>query len=613
MLGFETPFCLAILWHLANAQHAPQIDQEPFISVFNNSRTVPYNVCVEHNTDGWGIYTFEDIQTRIAAFIIPLFILMGSFQFAQIGNWNFVLVTFHSMADPWTSIYNLLSKLAAYRDIRRRCQFGDSATQRAMSIILASYDDWWPCLEMASGNENRQEDLLKSKIASFIYLLSDSRFPTLQMERVNEIRAAARELSDARLNSVGKVLLGTVNYGIAVFLALVNISKGKLNNRYGHSLAFSILWTWLLVIVFLSTMTGGFATKRSVRSTLTRLDRHLDAISANQARLLSNPSEGAEADFHRRPSLQMLSVPFEDTIRDSSTQLNGSGLHHEPIFRFGKVSDFGTEDLHYTLSWIGMNYSLNPSSNCPNHLKTKLVVASFLPILVACVAANWLSITNPTYGFGCRNIEQCGFVVSWIISATASWYIRNHHPASARSLTHGKDVIFGLALAIIFLMGFIGWFNRCWCWAAVASNGKDSYIVMNPIAIDHMMALAKVTWKVISFPTLGFQLLFVEIVAVVFWDGVTLFNISDEEHEGLFARANDGVRERQPSEGDMGREMERGARRAGLGGRNQRGGYERVQREERPLRDRFESSSSRRPEAGPSTHDLSEYEMMEWS
>ncbi|KAH6714515.1 hypothetical protein BKA61DRAFT_723225 [Leptodontidium sp. MPI-SDFR-AT-0119] len=504
MLNYQFWFFLAILWQSAQSQFAGQIDKAPFTTVFANRTSVTLDECYTVNGRGWAHYDFLDIQKRVGVWLVPLFILIGSFQFAQLGRLNGFLVFCNILACPWTSIYNLLTKLAAYQDIHRQCHrlpFRPD-TRRSVAIIVASLDDWQQCLACLShewSSMGRIVSLARSVIAS-----NDTR---LRTSIFHEFHLAAQDLSDARVNGLGKTSLGTANYIIAVWMALWNVARGDLNNRTGHSMAFGILWTWLLVLVFLSALTGGFITKRSVRKILMRLDRHLQKIAV---------AEAADREEHREHE------EMEQIIN----------LLHEPLFPFNTITDL--KDAYSHLSWLGMNYSLNPSPACPSHLKVPLALFSLLPIILACSAANWLSVTNPTYGFGCRNLEQCIFLLSWLISACLTLYFHSRFsPKTAARLTHTKDIIISLAISISFIMGFIGWFNSCWCWSSWFSNWRNPYIVFDPK--PHMMALAKGPWRKIAFPALGMQITFIAVAAVWFWKGWRVFEISDDEHEGLFA------------------------------------------------------------------------------
>lgn len=92
----------------------------------------------------WTLYSLADNQIRSEIWIVPLFILIGSFQFARLKLLNTVFVPLQLIADSFTSIYNLLTKLATQQEIYRMWQnssLPDSA-KKSVAILLAAYEDW---------------------------------------------------------------------------------------------------------------------------------------------------------------------------------------------------------------------------------------------------------------------------------------------------------------------------------------------------------------------------------------------------------------------------------------------------------------------------------------
>jgi hypothetical protein len=177
-----------------------------------------------------------------------------------------------------------------------------------------------------------------------------------------------------------------------------------------------------------------------------------------------------------------------------------------------------------------MNYCVRPSLLCPPHLKIRLAIISTIPVSIATSGAAWISVTSPTYGFGCRSIHQLSFLLTWIISAVLTVYFRrNFHGRKQLTLTRIKDVILGLGMATTFGMGFIGWFNSCFCWSSWFSNYKNPYVVRVPDEI--IKKLARSTWPALCFSAVGLQLLFIIAMFVWFRKGAMLYLMSDEEHE----------------------------------------------------------------------------------
>ena len=115
---------LPIIILLLNIQNtfSQCIDGKPFQEKFQNRSTISLHECNAFCTPRWIVYDWLDIQTRVGIWIVPLFVLIGSFHFAPLRLFSTALDALHLMVDPVSSIYNLLTKLAAHQDIYRRSQ-----------------------------------------------------------------------------------------------------------------------------------------------------------------------------------------------------------------------------------------------------------------------------------------------------------------------------------------------------------------------------------------------------------------------------------------------------------------------------------------------------------
>lgn len=170
--------------------------------------------------------------------------MIGSFQFAPLRFLNTFFVAFHIFADPFTSIYNLLSKLASQQEIYYLCQSSSlpKDLKKDVAIILAGNEDWHSLLCYVSAEDNpfwafESHSSTIGKLEGLEELLSDYTDFTIRNHRIDKIQLAARELSDSRLNGLGKTSIGTISYLAALGMAFVRVTKGEFNNRTGHSLA----------------------------------------------------------------------------------------------------------------------------------------------------------------------------------------------------------------------------------------------------------------------------------------------------------------------------------------------------------------------------------------
>jgi len=545
---------------LCFAQHGLSIDNPLFLErvteQLGNRTEISLGECNAIGGISWTLYSLGDIQTRIGTWIVPLFILIGSFQFARLRLLNTAFVALHFMADSFTSIYNLLTKLATQQEIYQRCQNSSlpESAKKSVAIILAAYEDWesyFLYVSTQNGEDlaRKMESSMTANLNILQHKLTEERphLHDLRDQRINECQLAAKELSDCRINGLGKTLLGTVNYMVALVMAFLHVTQGDFNNRTGHSMAFGVLWTWLLVVVSLSSIIGGFITKRSARTILSRLQRHLDQMDDEEAKLNQQAQQAQQPQTpHERPRQSSigstpgaeifvepqreLSFSSPNPIIEENQELLMGAFQNPALFAFHIVEYDKVNAAYRSLEWIGMNYCVSPSILCPTSRRRPLAVVSTIPVLVSTAAACWISVTNPTPGLGCRSVQQLGFLLAWTVSALLTIFIRGKfHGKTQLTLIRIKDLVFGLAIGVFFGLGFIGWFNSCFCWSSWFSNRHNAYVILYPA--DMILHLAKTTWPTLCFTAVSIQLLYIFTAYMWFRKGAILYEMDDKEHE----------------------------------------------------------------------------------
>lgn len=436
------------------------------------------------------------------------------------------------MADPWSSNFSLLTKLAAQQRIYHLCHASPkipTAAKKSLTILLAAYE------ELESQNlihvYRKEKELGAALSASIVKrfsrmeaLIFNSRSENFRNKRIMEVQKAAKTLSDTRTNGLGKILIGTINYIVALGLAFTHTILGNFNNRTGHSIAFAVLWSWLIVSVFQSSLVGGFITKRVARRELERLQINLDRIELDESK--QRPKVNKPKRFRQQSRYHAKEV---DAPSNNSRKHPLPCLRKE-IFDFQDIDEDNFKQVYRSLMWSGSNYSLTPSPLCDGKERFVLGCVSLLPIAISTAAAFWISTTNPTSGVSCRSIQQLCFFCAWITSAGITVFLRRRFPRETQfQWTRGKDLVFCLALGTSFAFGFIGWFNSCYCWSARMSLRAKAYIVVNPGEIIEQ--LAKTTWPAITLTVVGFHLLFNSLVFWHYREGAQLYFMSDKEHE----------------------------------------------------------------------------------
>lgn len=517
-----------------------------------NHTMITLSACNQACGSAPNAYNFWDIQQRIATWIVPLFILIGSMHFVPLGKWNAVQVTVHLLADPINSFRCLLSKLATYQRWYATGQSSDTLppeTGKDIAMILLSYDAWQEILSCREGHvmTPTAEEMERTLTT---WLEGSPGMPEIKrLARLRACRTAANELADCRASGLSKTLIGTSNYVVIIAASLVHIVNGDFNDRTGHSIAFAMLYSWLVPTVLLSSMVGGFVSKYSSKDVLERLQKEFTNIELSSA----------------------------NTSHDNVIP---------QIYPFAPSREESPAAAYESLPWCGGNYTFCPRQSRWGHQHPKTIkVVAIIPTLLAMCSAVFMSYTSPTRGIGCRSVQQFLFYVAWVISAILTYVFQSEDPIehghepdkqreepakqSAEQAEHLedraehledpvehagtatvhagetarpakepsaqrqwrkvliKDMCILVPQVIAFLAGFFGWFNSCFCWSAWFSRFGRAYVVLD--LQEQIKALAGLTWPVLTLLPLLVHCLFVFGIWAVFKGGAQLFSISEKE------------------------------------------------------------------------------------
>jgi hypothetical protein len=432
-IAIDDPVCIAKVTALLNQTRNPD-----FVP---NLLHVDLPTCIQACGASSNLYGFWDIQGRIASWIVPLFILISLAQFAPLRRRNTAAVVLHLLGDPISSTAHLLWKLQNTQEYYAECRASLRADlRRPASIILSAYEEWenfWYAKHThrwssaATGRRNR--------IAEFIRWVSAD-----EETRIKACQRAANELALWRAPGLWKTSIGIINYVVAISLAFIKVINGDFNNRTGHSIAYGMLYSWLIPAVFLTSLVGAYQTKSLTRRVLLRMLKDTDVVRKG-----SLPSTFRE--IHRGPPT------------------------------FPKHLEPGIVDYRL-LEFCGANASFSPQQFSHGTRRKTLYVLAMIPFILSTVSAVFTSYFNPTSGVGCRTIHQLTFFASWLLSALLTWLL-GHITGSAEShwrWTLRKDALFFTPQLAFFSAGFVGWFNSCFCWGAAFSLHEKAYVVFQP-------------------------------------------------------------------------------------------------------------------------------------
>lgn len=140
-------------------------------------------------------------------------------------------------------------------------------------MILAAYEEWdhdvpvymVPAVQLGLKAQPNEDEFTKLRneienqkqnkdmFHSLKNSLRDSRHfsSSKQLQRQRVCLQAANEMSDCRVSGLVKTLLGLMNYTAALAASFIHIEKGDYNYRTGHTIAYAMLYSWLIAAVLI--------------------------------------------------------------------------------------------------------------------------------------------------------------------------------------------------------------------------------------------------------------------------------------------------------------------------------------------------------------------------
>lgn len=481
-----------------------------------NFTVITLAACNDQCGVNWNPYPTLDIQKRIATWHIPLFLLIGSMHYASFGFWNIIFVIIHLLGDPISSFESLLSKLRRLQKHQRRCTRELSClplrVQKSVAMILVAYEEWDHEIPVyakkLSVNHKRDHhgyarlegEPVEEQNPDMLHILKEWLGPSTlppepkQSQRRHACLQAANEMSDCRDSGFSKTLLGVINYITTVAASFVHVAAGDFNNRTGHSIAMSMLFSWLIPTILLCSLVGGFATKRSSEDVLERLYQRFQVIEKNNF-----DTGGASSQ----------AIP-------AISRISSWGYHAGPL-------------TYNSLIWTGGNYSFRPRQSCWGKRKFWASCVAHIPVIFSTSVAFAISCTSPTAGLGCRSVLELFFGISWITSAWITRVIHQKTESAYRQWLYIciKDFMIFLAQATTFFLLFWGWFNSCFCWSAWFSLRGKAHILLTPSSA--IQSLARTTWLWLTLSTIFGQLFLVACIWAYFRGGASLFHVLEED------------------------------------------------------------------------------------
>ena len=521
--------------------------------------------CEAHSGPGIKPYTTLGIQTCLATWIVPLFLLIASMPFAPLGIWNMLCVIVHLLADPISSFESQFCKLAYLQRCMEqcRCYLGEMPEdlRKAVAMITISFEEVTRseslkarhCLDFAEfpkiqGSESLagihfQKDPDHDMRTIIGIILGRASDPLNQKQRLQRKACleAANTLSDCRNSAFPKTLFGVVTYFVALAVSFIHIKAGVSNDDPSHGLTMAILYSWLVPMVLLGALLGGPTNKRSTGDILMRLFRDLTDIEGEHfGDVIVDERQIGDPDSEYVPAIYRSME--EERLGSCLLRQSRPSIIAQSLIRELQTLQFEQTDYIW-LSWSGGNTTFRPRQSGWGRRVLWANGVAHLPVICSVLSALALSYTAPTKGIGCRSILQIVFGGTWVINSYITEVIRNRvlHARKQWLYVCLKDTIICLVQATAFFAVFFGWFNSCFCRSAWISLRSRAHITLKPSSSSEIQRLATVSWPLYITAGTIMPLLMLGYVWHNFRKGVNVFHLSDRERHVASDASNEST------------------------------------------------------------------------
>lgn len=311
------------------------------------------------------------------------------------------------------------------------------------------------------------------------------------------------------------------------------LPSGRALNVEAFSIAYSVLFLWLIPVVYFGAIIGASQTEESIPRLLNSFRKQLLLMKDEVPREISDllPREITLQSSLSRPETKPTpnhSVTECGNSVEEVEQGDDSCISVELLQRSQTAPEPGTPVLNtYRRISLGGLYSYNSSdsrklsaslrqpSKLPERTTRQIRSYSFalvsMPVLISCL----ISGRVPPESFNCRHIGEVPTLFVWILSWGIGRFISStvRDPRTQFWAKFVKEVIAGGVVITITLLTVIGILNRCDCYTMwgrrdfanpiypdVAAKLKDRFRTEWPALVGvgiavQLLACALLTWK----------------------------------------------------------------------------------------------------------------------
>jgi len=480
-----------------------------------NSTRILLSQCYETCGLGYTRYPLTDIIKKAALWLIPVFMLVGNFQFPPLRPLNSFYIAIHLLGDPIHTVYSLLVKLEVSRRIHARWvnspppiregelyedEKGRRRALRDIATVNVLFDEW---------NYN----------AVGVYPQMRRLFDRLEGEKRTNFIAACREaahkLSDSRVNDSLRTWLAVGGYIVSVIASYMKTIESGMSSRraQAHTLGFTILYSWLIPAAVISANVGGFARTRVGRRVIRDVKDELQDDWT-----IADPDDVTYLSTVRLPLLDGPLLKDSTRLEESFSFFGSYSFRHNTSLKFPSPSALEARRAH---TW-----------NRPNWF---LLLLSCMPILIATFNAVLLSWMHPPNGLGCRSLTQIAFCIAWLLSAlftkltgklfSGKYYFR---------VVIVKDLILAVTQVGFRLAVFVGYYNSCLCWSNYFSLTRRGQAYLEVVQPKELAVMVRIRWPVIIIVGLSAQGLMLLIIYLCSGKGLKIFERSEAEQTRIF-------------------------------------------------------------------------------
>ncbi|KAH0562039.1 hypothetical protein GP486_003257 [Trichoglossum hirsutum] len=321
----------------------------------------------------WSPYPRSSVITSIFTWVVPLCVLVGNLNFGKSGFWGGAAEVIHLLGDPIDAIWSLLDKLDAGRRYRRKFQgnipgkrdkSGEHNISSDCALVLYAIADFHGesdrCLRDVINNLHNAIEAEKGTVIEALRKAVESDKGKYVIQR------ASLELADIRVNNTLRSFLAVTAYLANLIGSWARVTYGGVPESSSRipTMAFRLLYFWLIPTIVLSTSAGTWPSRRAGLHILRRLETELKLLPDN------------------------LSCDFDFDVHSLNASNSGSHI------------------------WLPEKFIYHRDDN-RRVLFFSIAVFSVASAFATAFATSWFI---PTVGLGCGGLVLLGYFGAWICS-----------------------------------------------------------------------------------------------------------------------------------------------------------------------------------------------------